>query len=140
MDDCIFCKIVKGEIPSSRIYEDNDVVVLLDISPFSKGHILVIPKEHYRDLLEIPDELLAKLSIVTKKITKLLQEKISHQGFTIRKKNGEKAGQTVQHVHIHIKGVYEDTVVQSEEGIRQSVTKEELEELERFLILRVEEK
>ena len=67
MDDCIFCKIVKGEIPSYRVYEDDDILVMLDINPFSKGHLLVLPKEHFENIYDIPTELFSKLMTKSKK-------------------------------------------------------------------------
>lgn len=99
MDDCIFCKIVKGEIPSYTIYEDDDVKVFMDISPISKGHSLVIPKKHYTNILDIDKETLSKMDGVIKELY-LRFKKIGAEGLT-RMQNNE-LGQEVKHYHMHL--------------------------------------
>lgn len=108
---CIFCKIANGEIPSKTLYEDQDVRVIFDISPASKGHAIIIPKQHAANLFECPDELAGKLLVVAKKVGAVLKEELSCDGVNILQNNGEAAGQTVFHLHVHIIPRYkEDTV------------------------------
>ena len=102
MEDCIFCKIINGKIPSAKVYEDNSVISFLDIMPANKGHCLVVPKKHYETLLDIPDEDLANLIKATKKITKALSLSIGNVSYNIIMNNGKVAGQLVAHAHIHI--------------------------------------
>ncbi len=99
---CIFCKIISGEIPSYKVYEDDYFLAFLDISQTTYGHTLIIPKEHYANLLEMPDELLDKLMIVVKKVAKGVKIVTKCEGFNVLNNNGEVAGQSVQHFHIHI--------------------------------------
>lgn len=107
MDNCIFCKIAAGEIPSTTLYEDEDVRVIFDISPATKGHALVLPKEHYANVFEIPEDILGKAHIVAKKVATALKEATGCDGINILQNNGEQAGQTVFHLHIHIIPRYE---------------------------------
>ncbi len=102
MDNCIFCKIAQGDIPSITLYEDDDVKVIFDAGPATKGHALVIPKMHYANVFEIPEELLAKAHIVAKKIAKALKDATGCEGVNILQNNGEMAGQSVFHLHIHV--------------------------------------
>lgn len=107
LDNCIFCKIANGEIPSATLYEDEDFRVILDLGPASKGHALVLPKEHAANIYELPDELAAKAMVVAKKVAAALQEGLKCDGLNIVQNNGELAGQTVFHFHIHIIPRYE---------------------------------
>ncbi len=100
--DCVFCKIVEGQIPSTTIFEDNDFKVILDISPANLGHSLVICKHHYENLIEMPEELVGKGFIVAKKVAKAIKEATNCDGINILQNNGVVAGQTVFHFHIHI--------------------------------------
>ena len=102
MEDCIFCKIAKGEIPCAKVYEDDKVLAFLDIAPVSKGHTIVIPKEHHKDLLDVPNELLEHIIIAVKKISKAVVRAVDADGFNIGKNNGSAAGQVVMHSHFHI--------------------------------------
>lgn len=111
MNDCIFCKIINGEIPSYKIYEDDDVYAFLDINPVSCGHTLVVPKEHYCDIFEIPDDLLSKVNIVVKKLSSRIKEKLKCDGINVLQNNGSCAGQTVFHYHVHIQPVYVDSKI-----------------------------
>jgi histidine triad (HIT) family protein len=101
-EDCIFCKIIAGQIPSSKIYEDEDTLAFMDIGPIVKGHILVIPKRHYAHLLETPDEVLAKLIKVVQKIAGAQKRALRADGVNIMQSNGRAAGQVVDHIHFHI--------------------------------------
>lgn len=107
MDSCIFCKIAGGEIPSATLYEDDDFRVILDLGPASKGHALILPKEHYANLYEIPDELAAKAMKLAKKMASAMTKALGCDGFNLVQNNGEVAGQTVFHFHMHLIPRYE---------------------------------
>ena len=102
MENCIFCKIAAGEIPSNTIYEDDSFRVILDLGPATKGHALVLPNNHYADLYEIPEDVLADAAKVAKKVAGTMKEKLSCDGLNLVQNNGETAGQTVMHFHLHI--------------------------------------
>ena len=101
-NDCIFCAIAAGEIPSFKVYEDDLVLAYLDINPFTKGHTLVIPKAHSTGLLDTDDEVLAAVVARVKKVAAHLKAALPCDGFNILQNNGEAAGQTVRHLHFHI--------------------------------------
>ena len=101
-DDCIFCKIANGEIPSATLYEDEDFRVILDLGPAARGHALILPKTHADNLFELPDELASKALVIAKKVGKTLYEGLSCDGFNVVQNNGEAAGQTVFHFHMHL--------------------------------------
>lgn len=107
-DDCIFCKLANGDIPTRTIYEDADFRVFMDASPATKGHCLIVPKQHYDNLETIDDEVSAKLFPLAKKMMKLLKEKLGCKGLNLVQNNGELAGQTVFHFHLHVIPRYED--------------------------------
>lgn len=110
-DNCIFCKIAAGEIPSATLYEDDDFRVILDIEPASKGHALILPKEHYANLYELDDEVAAKVLVLAKKMVTKLKDILGCEGYNIVQNNGEAAGQSVFHYHMHLIPRYkEDTV------------------------------
>ena len=111
MENCIFCKIAAGEIPSTTLYEDQDFRVILDLGPASKGHALILPKEHYANIYEIPDELASKAIILAKKMAGIMTRALNCDGFNIVQNNGEPAGQTVFHFHVHLLPRYEDDQV-----------------------------
>ncbi len=102
MSDCIFCKIVKREIPSDIIYEDDKILAFVDISPINKGHSLVIPKEHYENSLATPDEILKDLIVVVKKVALAVKEVTGAEGINFGINNGAAAGQVVFHTHMHV--------------------------------------
>lgn len=101
-ENCIFCKIIAGEIPARTIYEDEDFKVILDANPASRGHALILPKEHAANLYEIRDDLLAKAAMLAKKLAVHMTAVLACDGFNILQNNGEIAGQTVFHFHIHL--------------------------------------
>lgn len=107
-DDCIFCKIANGEIPSKTLYEDEEFRVILDLGPAAKGHALILPKDHYANLYELPDEKAAKVMILAKKMATQMKDKLSCDGFNLVQNNGEIAGQTVFHFHMHLIPRYEN--------------------------------
>ena len=102
MSDCIFCRIAAGEIPSATIYEDENFRVILDLGPATKGHALILPKAHYADLTEIPEDLAAKAMVVAKKVVTFMKDALPCDGYNIVQNNGETAGQTVHHFHMHV--------------------------------------
>ena len=99
---CLFCKIANKEIDSKIVYEDEFSVAFLDINPCQRGHLLVIPKKHYQNLNEVPEDQLTKLFETVKKMTKLLEEKLNVSSFNIGWNHGKDAGQVINHLHIHI--------------------------------------
>lgn len=101
-NDCVFCAIAAGEIPSFKVYEDDLVLAYLDINPFAKGHTLVIPKAHSTGLLDTDEETLAAVIARVKKVAAHLKAALPCDGFNILQNNGEAAGQTVMHLHFHI--------------------------------------
>lgn len=101
-EDCIFCKIAAGEIPSKTLYEDGQFRVILDLAPATKGHALVIPKEHYANLYEIPQETAADVMKLAKTMAEKMTEKLGAVGFNLLQNNGEAAGQSVLHFHMHL--------------------------------------
>ncbi len=101
-DDCIFCKLANGEIPTNTIYEDNDFRVFLDAAPATKGHCLIVPKEHFDNLESLDENIASGVMPLAKKMMKLLKEKLNWDGFNIVQNNGEVAGQTVFHFHTHL--------------------------------------
>ena len=100
--NCIFCKIAAGEIPSKTIYEDQEFRVMLDISPATRGHALIIPKEHYADLYEMPNNIVAQAMVLAKKMASHMTKVLQCDGFNIIQNNNELAGQTVFHFHVHL--------------------------------------
>ncbi len=108
MNDCIFCKIIAGEIPSVKVYEDDDVIAFMDISPVIHGHTLVLPKAHVPNLLEAPDDVLAKVFSVAKRIANAQMKAFHADGVNIHQTNGAAAGQSVFHLHVHVIPRYND--------------------------------
>ena len=100
--DCIFCKIAAGEIPSATLYEDDEFRVILDLGPASKGHALIIPKEHYRNLYDIDEKTAADAMILAKKMVLKMTDALGCDGYNIVQNNEECAGQTVFHFHMHM--------------------------------------
>ena len=107
-ENCIFCKIANGEIPSRTLYEDDDFRVIMDLAPATKGHSLILPKNHYKNVYEIADETAAKVLPLAKKMATLMTEKLGADGFNIVQNNNEVAGQTVFHFHVHLIPRYND--------------------------------
>ena len=106
--DCIFCKLANGEIPTSTLYEDEDFRVILDANPASKGHALILPKEHYANLYELDDRVAEKALVLAKKMITRLTGLLGCDGYNIVQNNGEAAGQTVFHFHMHLIPRYKD--------------------------------
>ena len=106
-DNCIFCKLANGQIPTNSIYEDDDFNVILDASPATKGHALILPKEHYANIFEIDEEILGKAAKLAKKIMIKEKDNLKCDGYNLLQNNGEVAGQTVFHFHMHLIPRYE---------------------------------
>ena len=129
-ENCIFCKIANGEIPSKNLYEDESFRVILDLGPATKGHALILPKEHSDNLYELPEDTAAGAMKLAKKMASLMTEKLHADGFNLVQNNGEVAGQTVMHFHLHLIPRYEG------DGQRivwnpGEMTQEELEEIKK---------
>ncbi len=125
--NCIFCKIANGEIPSKTLYEDEDFRVIVDLGPASKGHALILPKNHYANLYELPEETAGEVMKLAKRMAAQMTERLGCEGFNLVQNNGELAGQTVFHFHMHLIPRYR------EDGQKigwkpQEVSQEELEE------------
>ena len=120
--DCLFCKIINKEIPSSIIYEDSDVLAFLDINPTTNGDTLIISKKHYKDFLEVPNEILVKMYEVAQKLYPMYKEKLHCDGITLS--HNTDYGQEIKHFHIHFIPRYKD------DGVRHLANKEMLKNIE----------
>ena len=101
-ESCIFCKIVRRQAPASIVYEDDAVMAFLDIRPLNKAHTLVIPKNHYVDIFDIPEDQLSKIHSVTKQISEAVKKATNSDGISIIQQNGKAAGQDIFHIHVHV--------------------------------------
>ncbi|MFW5991470.1 MAG: HIT family protein [Candidatus Nanoarchaeia archaeon] len=120
--ECVFCKIINGEIPGETVYEEEDVLAIMDINPANKGHVLVIPREHYETYLDLPGELAEKIGSATQKVASGVLKATGAQGFNILNNNKKIAGQLVPHVHMHIIPRFEN------DGVDMSLTHKEYKE------------
>ena len=102
MENCVFCKIVKGEISAEKVFEDDNFLAFLDITPINPGHILLIPKNHYLNIYEIPDELMREAGPIIKKLAVAVKDGVKSDGVNLGMNNGAAAGQLVMHAHFHI--------------------------------------
>jgi len=102
MEDCIFCKITRGELPSSKVFENDLALGFLDINPVNKGHTLIIPKTHYETIFDVPDNTLREVIVAVKKITLAVKKATNAEGISISQNNYIAAGQAVPHIHFHI--------------------------------------
>lgn len=127
-DNCIFCKLANGDIPTRTIYEDEKFRVILDASPATKGHALILPKDHYANLYEIPEDLVADCMKLAKKMATSMTESLKCDGFNLVQNNGETAGQTVFHFHMHLIPRYADDN-QKINWVPQEVPGEELDKI-----------
>lgn len=128
-ENCIFCKILKGDIPSFCIFEDEHFKVILDRFPASRGHVLILPKEHYQDLFELPDEIGAKLYPLAKKLAVAIKKAVGAEGINIIQNNGESAGQSVFHFHMHLIPRFKEDHIILNKTSQQDTTLEALEEV-----------
>lgn len=104
MNDCIFCKIIKGEIPSTKVYEDDDMFIIKDIAPQAPIHLLLLPKQHFANIIEMTDEQAQILGRCLKKLSTLVDDLGLKDGFRLISNKGAHACQSVEHLHIHILG------------------------------------
>ncbi len=135
MKDCLFCKIIKGEIPCVKIYENNQVLCFLDINPVTRGHSLVVPKKHSADILEIGEEELKEMSKLLPKISRALKKATGAKGINLMMSNGEEAGQVVMHSHLHLIPRFEDDGLELWSG--EQAKPEELEKRGKEIIQEV---
>lgn len=126
--ECIFCKIANGEIPSATLYEDEKFRVILDVNPVSKGHALILPKEHADNLYELSDETASEVLVLAKKVATKMSQVLDCEGLNLVQNNGEAAGQTVFHFHMHIVPRYKGDGVKigGKQGKLSDKVKEEL--------------
>lgn len=126
--DCIFCKIANGEITSATLYEDGDFRVILDVNPASKGHALILPKKHADNLYALPEEAAAKVLVLAKNVAEKMEKALDCEGLNLVQNNGEIAGQTVFHFHMHLIPRYkgDNVKVGWKPGKLSDKTKEEL--------------
>jgi histidine triad (HIT) family protein len=138
MEDCIFCKIVKREVPSHKVWEDDDLLAFLDIQPINKGHVLIIPKQHSALISGVEDEVLGKMMTLAKKIDKALRESdIKAEDVNLHLADGKIAGQEVPHVHFHVIPRFKDDGFgfNFPMGYKNKPTQEELEEVSKKITL-----
>lgn len=128
-DNCIFCKLANGVIPTNSIYEDDDFNVILDASPATKGHALILPKEHFANVYEIDEDILAKAVKLGKKIIEKETKVLGCDGYNMVQNNGEVAGQTVFHFHMHLIPRYKDETSRVIEWDHLSVEDDEMKEI-----------
>jgi histidine triad (HIT) family protein len=102
VDDCPFCKIVSGEAVASIVYEDPNVIAFMDLSPASFGHTLVVPKEHFENIYDVPEKLLAEMAAIVKRVCVAVKKTVDADGIKVIQLNGVAAGQVVMHLHIHV--------------------------------------
>ena len=127
-DNCIFCKIAAGEIPSETVYEDEQFRAILDLGPASAGHTLILPKAHFKDVTEISDEYAANVLKVAAKLGKAMKKGLGCEGFNLVQNNGEAAGQTVMHFHMHVIPRYEGGPANIANSVPGTASAEELTE------------
>ena len=131
-DDCIFCKLANGDIPTNTIYEDESFRAILDMGPATKGHALILPKDHAMNLFELPDEISSKVLPLASKLGKQMVEKLGADGMNLVQNNGEVAGQTVMHFHLHLIPRYKEDG-QTINWVPGSPSAEELSEIRRTI-------
>lgn len=102
MNDCLFCKIIAGDIPADKVYEDDKIVAFLDINPVNPGHTLVVPKEHSLNLYDVSDEILKKMIVLIKNLSIAIKSAVKADGINIEMNNDPIAGQVIMHTHMHI--------------------------------------
>lgn len=134
--NCIFCKIIAGEIPSAKVYEDEEVYAFLDISQVTKGHTLVIPKAHVKDIYETSDEIASQLFARVPKIAQAIEKSFNPKGINILSNTGEAAGQSVFHLHLHLIPRYDETDGFSQNWVTHNddYTKEDLSNIAETIV------
>jgi histidine triad (HIT) family protein len=107
-EDCIFCMVLRGEIPSEQIYEDEHAVAVLDINPWTRGHAVVFPRKHAKDLFEIEDDELQHVAVAAKRVAAKVRDTLDCDGVNLLQSNGRAAWQTIFHLHVHVIPRYDD--------------------------------
>ena len=133
MNNCIFCKIANGEVSAETLYEDEKFRVILDQGPETKGHALILPKDHYADLFELPEETAGEVMKLAKRMMIKMRDKLGCEGFNLVQNNGDLAGQTVFHFHLHLIPRYRADR-QTIAWKPQEVTPEELAEVRKQIV------
>ena len=131
-DDCIFCKLANGDIPTNALYEDDIVKVIFDAGPASRGHVLILPKNHFDDVYSLDEMTAAHIFQVAVKVANAMKDSLGYEGLNIVQNNGTVAGQTVFHFHMHLIPRYKDDTV-NVTWIPGKVTDEEVEELKKLI-------
>lgn len=132
-EQCIFCKISAGEIPSRTLYEDEQFRVIMDVNPATRGHALILPKNHFANLYELPDETAAEVMKLAKKMAGYMTKKLNCDGFNLLQNNGEYAGQTVLHFHMHLIPRYKDD--KQTLGLKgREASEEELDQVKKMIV------
>lgn len=132
MENCIFCKIIKGEIDCAKVYEDSDVLAFLDVFPLTKGHSLVIPKTHFENIFDVSEDALQKVIVVAKQISGKIKTNLQADGIRLSQSNDKAAGQEIMHFHLHIIPRYKDDGISMNETGRTHPQKADLEELKKL--------
>lgn len=130
---CVFCKIVAGEIPSYKLYEDDDVLAFLDIAQVTTGHVLVIPKKHYKDIFALDKDIAQKLFAATVEMAQKLQKNLKINDLNLVNNNGKKAGQEVDHYHLHLLPRYLDDDVEFKFK-RQNLSQDEMKKIQEKIL------
>jgi histidine triad (HIT) family protein len=128
MNECVFCKIIKGEIPSFKIFENDRIFSFLDINPLTKGHALVISKKHYENIFDIPEDELKEIISIAKKLAGKIKEKLNADGVNLMNASGEVAEQSVPHFHLHIIPRYKNDGLEMNKWWQSKVSKIDIEQ------------
>lgn len=129
MSDCLFCKIIAGDIPAEKVYEDEHAIAFLDIHPVAPGHTMVIPKVHAENYLDLPDSEVGPLGIALKNVTTMVKEALKPEGFNIGANMLKAAGQAIDHLHIHIIPRWDDDGGGSMHSIVKNPPTEDIQEI-----------
>jgi histidine triad (HIT) family protein len=111
-NDCVFCMVLRGDLPSEKIYEDDHVVAVMDINPWTRGHAVVFPRKHAKNLFEIEDEELEHVAVAAKRVATKMRETLDCSGVNLLQSNGKSAWQTIFHLHVHVIPRYDDDPLQ----------------------------
>jgi histidine triad (HIT) family protein len=131
--DCLFCKIIKGEIPSTKVYEDKDVVAFLDIFPFSKGHTIVVPVEHHETFFDFPDDKMKNFFAILRDLAGQIKTRLNADGINIVQNNFRAAGQIIFHMHFHIIPRWSDDDKNFIKQPEKPASQEYLDEIQRLI-------
>lgn len=132
MEDCIFCKIAKGEIDSAKIWEDDDFLAILDVNPLTKGHCLIIPKNHFKNVFDIEPEILKEIIVLAKNLSNQIKNNLGAEGVNLINASGRAAEQSVFHFHLHIVPRYENDGLKMNDWWQTKAKKANIEELKKL--------